>query len=303
MSNRPGSSIFPGFTALSDRVFARGSEQFVDAKPIAEHPRAVVIYGWGDAPPKHVSKFTDGYRQLYPNAKQIAVLSPIYKGFFDNVSQRSDQMLPIIHEIFPKDSSDGFVLFHVLSNSGAINYSATLNAYKELYNRPMPHALTVYDSTPGTPELTWDNLKRWSNAMAIGAAPRLPLPFIVTQTFCGLFFCWIHLFDYLSGGESAPMFSKRIFYDEGWESNQSLRLFLYGKEDIIIPWEHIEQHIADGRESGYPVDGQLFDDSGHVGHMRKHPERYWETIGTTWKKAAESSYTVSMEYHAVRPIL
>lgn len=66
-------------------------------------------------------------------------------------------MLPIIHEVFPKDTkdaSDGSVLFHALSNSGFINYSATLNAYNELYNRPMPHMFTVHDSTPGTSDLT-----------------------------------------------------------------------------------------------------------------------------------------------------
>lgn len=93
----------------------------------------------------------------------------------------------------------------------------------------------------------------------------------------------IHLFDYLAGRESAPIFSHRIFYDERWESKQSLRLFLYGKEDILIPWEHVEQHIADGLELDYPIDSQLFD-SGHVGH----PDKYWKAIGDCWKEAAES---------------
>ncbi|KAF9769310.1 hypothetical protein IL306_013274 [Fusarium sp. DS 682] len=290
MAKTPNTNIFTGFTALSGRIFVRSGEESTGNKPNPGHPRAVIIYGWGDAPPRYVSKFTDGYRQLYPHTKQLAVLSPIYKGFFDHVTQRTQDMLPIIHEIFPndtEDSSDGSVLFHILSNSGAINYSATLNAYKETYNKPMPHTLTVFDSTPSTSDLTWDNLKRWSHAMAIGTAAKLPWPFFVTQVLCGWFFCMIHLFDYLAGRESAPKFSHRIFNDEQWESKQTTRLFLYGKGDVLIPWQHIEGHMAASREAGYVTEGQLFD-SGHVEHMRNDPERYWGAIDESWRKARAS---------------
>ncbi|KAI1024806.1 hypothetical protein LB503_007055 [Fusarium chuoi] len=284
MSKSTSPSRFPGFSPLSDRVFVRPGETPTGTDPNPEHPRTVVIYGWGDAPPRHISKFTDVYRQLYPHAKQVAVLSPIYKGFVDHVAKRTEAMLPVIHEVFPNDTSDGLVLFHAMSNSGTLNYSATLNAYKETYNRPMPHTLTVYDSTPGSPYLTWDNLKRFSHAMAIGLAAKLHLPFIVTQVLCAWFFVLIHVFDYLAGRESAPKFSHRIFTDEQWESKKSTRLFLYGKGDILIPWQHIEGYMAVSREAGYPSEGQVFE-SGHVGHMKKDPEKYWGTIQHSWARA------------------
>ncbi|KAL7764082.1 hypothetical protein ACKLNR_005227 [Fusarium oxysporum f. sp. zingiberi] len=235
---------------------------------------------------------TEGGRQRVRDELQVAVLSPIYKGFIDHVAQRTEAMLPVIHEVFPNNASDGSVLFHVMSNSGTINYSATLNAYKETYNRPMPHALTVYDSTPGTPYLTWDNLKRFSHAMAIGLAAKLPLPFIVTQVLCAWFFCMIHVFDYLAGRESAPKFSHRIFTDEQWESKKSTRLFLYGKGDFLIPWQHIEGYMAVSQEAGYLSEGQLFE-SGHVGHMKKDPEKYWGTIQESWERAVGRYYEAS----------
>ncbi|KAM0342505.1 hypothetical protein ACHAPU_009479 [Fusarium lateritium] len=291
MSQISPKNTFPGFTALSSQVFVRNGERLVDTEPVTGHPHTIVVYGWGDAPPKHVAKFTDAYRALYPHAKQIAVISPIYQGFFDSLAQRTAKMLPVVKEVFPKDmqgAAPGPLLFHCLSNSGVGSYHSTLNAYKELYDRPMPHALTVYDSTPGTSNLTWSNLKRWSNAMAIGPAARLPWPFFITQGFCVLFFGFIHLFDFLAGRESAPWFSHRVFYDEGWESKESMRLFLYGKKDILVPWEHIEGHIAESRRVGYLVDSQLFDDSGHVGHMRKHPDMYWEAIQGSWQKATRT---------------
>ncbi|KAM0208757.1 hypothetical protein ACHAPA_005525 [Fusarium lateritium] len=292
MSKRERESAFPGFKALSNQVFVRRGEELETTKPTAGHPHTVIVYGWGDAPSKHVSKFTDGYQKLYPHARQIAVLSPIYQGFFDSLAQRTRKMLPVINEVFPKDSqgaAPGPILIHCLSNTGIGSYHSTLNAYKELYNKPLPHNLTVYDSTPGTSNLTWPNVKRWSNAMAIGPAAKLPWPFFVTQGFCILFFLFIHLFDFLAGRESSPWFSHRVFYDERWESKDCSRLFLYGKKDILIPWEHIEGHIAESRRIGYVVDSQLFDDSGHVGHMRKHPEMYWEAIRSSWEKAVKAS--------------
>ncbi|KAL3602171.1 hypothetical protein FPOAC2_06471 [Fusarium poae] len=277
---------FPGFTSLSNRVFVREGQDLEGNQPIPRHPHAVVVYGWGDAPPKHVAKFTDGYRKLYPSAKQIAILSPISQGFFDHVSKRTEDMMPVVNELFPNDRADSsdLILLHCLSNSGVVNYSCTLNAYREAHNAPMPHVLTVYDSTPGQTEPTWSNLKRWSNAMAMGPAAKLPWPFVITQSFCLVFFIFIHLFDFVAGRESSPKFCERLFFDEKWESKNSTRLFLYGKEDILIPAEHIEEYIANGRKVGYKTESQIFE-SGHVDHMRKSPEKYWETIDSAWKRA------------------
>ncbi|KAJ4126959.1 hypothetical protein NW768_008580 [Fusarium equiseti] len=278
---------FPGFEALSQRIFVRHAES---SQPIPGHPHAIVVFGWGDAPPKHVSKFTDGYRKLFPNAKQIAVLSPIGQGFFDHVSKRTEDMKPIVNELFPngKDHSNTLILCHVLSNSGAGNYICTLNAYRELYNAPMPHVLAVYDSTPGQSKVTWSNLKRWSNAMAMGPASKLPWPFFITQTLCIGFFIFIHLFDFVVGRESSPKFCHRLFFDDKWMSKDSTRLFMYGKQDILIPAEHIEEHIAEGLRCGYKTESQIFE-SGHVDHMRRDPERYWRTIDEAWKRAVSSS--------------
>jgi hypothetical protein len=278
---------FPGFEALSKRIFVRKAE---NPQAISGHPTAIVVFGWGDAPPKHVSKFTDGYRKLFPNAKQIAVLSPIGQGFFDHVSKRTEDMKPIVNELFAngKDHSHNLIICHVLSNSGAGNYICTLNAYTELYNEPMPHVLAVYDSTPGQSKVTWSNLKRWSNAMAMGPASKLPWPFFVTQTLCIGFFIFIHLFDFVVGRESSPKFCHRLFFDDKWMSKDSTRLFMYGKEDILIPSEHIEEHIAEGLRCGYKTESQIFE-SGHVDHMRRDPERYWRTIDEAWKRAAASS--------------
>ncbi|KAJ3548624.1 hypothetical protein NM208_g918 [Fusarium decemcellulare] len=281
--------VFPGFTPLSDRIFVRKGEETKGPKP-PSHPRVIVIYGWGDSLPKHILKYAEGFQKLYPHAKQLVVLAPIFQAFLDDISRRSKQMEPIIHEIFPEgseDAADGSVLFQVMSNTGGVNYAATLNAYRELYGRPMPHVLTVYDSTPGSPVFDWTNLKIWSYAMALGTAAWFPWPFIVTRVLWGMFLCTTHSIDFIMGRETAPKFSKRVFYDKEYETKQASRIFLYSKEDILIPWYQLEQNIADTRAAGYQCDGIMFEGSGHVGHMRMHPEQYWKAIENAWNSAVD----------------
>ncbi|PKS05096.1 hypothetical protein jhhlp_008463 [Lomentospora prolificans] len=282
---------FPGFTAVSDQIYVRPGDELGE-KDVNHGPRIIILYGWGDGIPKHVSKYTDGFRKLFPHAKQIVVLSPIFRAMRLDVDQRTKNMIPVIKEAFPEgavDESENSILFHVMSNTGGINYSATLNAYKEMYGRPLPHRLAVYDSTPGSVVFTWENLKRWSYAMALGTAAWFPWPFGVTQGIWGAFLCANRFVDNMSGRESPPIFSVRILQQEEFKVKSASSLYLYSKEDDLILWKDIEEHMAKSREAGYPGEGVLFEGSGHVGHMRKHPEQYWEAIRVAWEKAIGGS--------------
>jgi len=287
---------FPGFTAISDQIYVRQGEELSekDGATPPQGPRVIILYGWGDGIPKHVSKYTDGFRRLFPHAKQIVILSPIFRAMRLDVDQRTKNMIPVIEEAFPDGAgalgeSEDAVLFHVMSNTGGINYSATLNAYKEKYGRPLPHRLAVYDSTPGSVVFTWENLKRWSYAMALGTAGWFPWPFGVTQGIWGAFLCANRFFDGMSGRESPPVFSVRILKEEEFKVKSSQSLFLYSKEDDLIFWKDIEEHMAKAREAGYHGEGVMFEGSGHVGHMRKHPEQYWDSIRAAWEKTNDGA--------------
>ncbi|KAK7423086.1 hypothetical protein QQZ08_009253 [Neonectria magnoliae] len=242
---------FPGFAAVSDQVFVRDGED-LNGKPLPpKQPRVVIIYAWGDAIPKHLAKYADGFRELFPHAKQIAVLSPIFQTMRLNLDQRTEKMLPVVKAAFPPASQDSTdpdedsVLVHVMSNTGGINYAATLNAYKQYLNRPLPHRLSILDSTPGSVVLTRENLQRWSYAMALGTAGWFPWPFIVTQCIWGVFLCANRFIEHIIGRESAPLFSVRAMVNEELKQKTVKTLFLYSKEDQLISWSDIETNIAD----------------------------------------------------------
>ncbi|KAJ0413492.1 hypothetical protein BJY00DRAFT_296811 [Aspergillus carlsbadensis] len=284
------SGYFPGFRAVSDQIFVRDANSASELATTSntDNVKILIIFAWGDAQPKHVTKYADGFRALYPGAKQIAVLSPIYKAIWRTMGQRIEAMKPILDEVFPSPSDekgqhDGSgILIHVMSNTGGIAYAATLHAYRNQYGRPLPHQLAVLDSTPGSTDLTFDNMKRFALAMALGTAKWFPWPFFVTRGLWAVFLYVLNLIEKVLGRTSAGAESVRTVEAPELASTATRRLYLYGKEDHIILWTDIEKHVAKVRERGWKSDCQLFEGSGHVDHMRKSPVVYWKAIRDAW---------------------
>ncbi|KAH6889784.1 hypothetical protein B0T10DRAFT_486819 [Thelonectria olida] len=282
----PKAPLIPGFVSLSDQVLVR--EDPDDSKRPSGHPHAILIFGWGDCQPKHVAKYADGYNQLFPHSKQVVVLAPISKAFFSDLQKRTDSMRPVlkfVDSLQTADGSDPLILAHAMSNTGGTNYAATLNGFREKHNKPMPHRLLALDSTPGSPYMTWENLKRWSWAMTVGTAAYFPWPSFVTQSIWGATLLLNLAVEKALGREAASVFSIKAIDDTTYETKEARRLYLYSKEDDLIPYQDIEAYCAEATEKGWATDAELFEGTGHVGHMRAFPEKYWTAIEESWRRA------------------
>ena len=55
-------------------------------------------------------------------------------------------------------------------------------------------------------------------------------------------------------------------------------LFLYSQRDGQIPWRYISKVADMQRKQGRKVTTHMFTSSGHVAHLKTHPEEYKETI-------------------------
>jgi hypothetical protein len=248
------------------------------------------VYSWGDGLPKHVVKYCDGYRALYPRAKIIAILSPIGKAVFSGLEARAKAFVPIIYNLFPSTelpANPPSILAHAMSNTGAVNFYATVYAFTQLHGKPFPHKLIVMDSTPGSTDFNLDNLGRWSRAMALGTAGYFPWPFSVTQGIWAASISASSAVGYLVGSESAGGWSAKAALDLTYEPRRARKLYMYSKEDDLIGWEDIEDHASKAREAGWKTDVEVFQGTGHVGHMRKHPEQYWGCISQSWERAVQ----------------
>ncbi|KAJ4286866.1 hypothetical protein N0V88_007879 [Collariella sp. IMI 366227] len=290
-------SAMLGFKKLSNQVYLR------DGEPGAQdpsHPSTVIIYGWGDARPKHVAKYVDGFQQLFPHARIVLIFSPILKALYQTLDSRSQTMIPVIDAIYPgllenpndpsaKDkTTKERVLLHVMSNTGGMNCAATMNAYTQRTGGQLfPHDMMVCDSTPGSTHFL-PNVGPWSRALALGPSRFLPWPFVVTRALAAIFLACLHGFGWVLGATSAAEFSTGAVNDTRYSDNGAKRLYLYSKEDDIIHWEDIEQHAADARGKGWDVSAEMFEGTSHVGHMRAHPEQYWAVIAAAWNEATSS---------------
>ncbi|KAI5863658.1 DUF829-domain-containing protein [Durotheca rogersii] len=283
-------SALPGFTPISDRIFLRDGAPGPVAEPpsdsAADHPTTIIIFGWGDGLPKHVSKYADGYHKLYPKARVLMVISSIFAAIYDSLEQRTKSMIPIIDTVFPVAADDARerVLLHTMSNTGGIYAAAALNAFKQRHgeDKALPHFLSVSDSTPGGLEFSTE-VGRWSRAMALGTAKWFPWPFAVTQGLWWAFLHTVNLIETAVGREPSGKYSCRVFLENSMATPRAPRLYMYSKADDLIGWEDVEAHAAVAQSRGYTTVLERFDNSPHVGHMRMHPERYWNAIERCWK--------------------
>ncbi|KAM7200376.1 Eukaryotic protein of unknown function (DUF829) domain containing protein [Naviculisporaceae sp. PSN 640] len=292
----------PGFTSLSPQVLVQDADpSTLPATP--KDPTTIILYSWGDALPKHVSKYVEGYRALFPAAKIVLIFSPILRALYTTLAQRAKTMIPVIEAVFGQGSTTTLVprlslaresspaakrvLVQVMSNTGGINFASTLHAYRQLVGPdapPFPVDMMVCDSTPGS-TVFMTNIGPWSKALALGAASYLPWPFVVTRALAVVFLAAVNSMAILMRETSAAVFSVAAVNDPHLLDIKARRLYLYSKEDDIIHWEDIEKHAADAREKGYQVaEGEMFEGTGHVGHLRAHPEQYWKAIQRVWEE-------------------
>lgn len=288
MANRKIAKI-PNFTPTNEQIYVRDPSTDVPNSP--DDPDMILIFGWGDGLPKHVAKYAEGFSTLYPAARQIIILGPISKFFFASLARRVTDMGPVVEAlkdlVNPVASKRSKIMIQAMSNSGGSNYASMLQAYRDKYATPLPHQLVIFDSTPGNPEWSWGRMLQWSRAMSMGMANYFPWPEFITRGFMSLTIMAVYIIGWLSRQEPAGKFAARVMDDPSYLSTETKKLYLYSKEDDMISYKDIEMYEAHARTKGYETQSVLFEGSPHVGHMRQHPEQYWNAIKNAWLKALQ----------------
>ncbi|KAK1453046.1 PaxU [Colletotrichum melonis] len=281
------------FTKLSDQVYLfPAPERSLGGKTDEQHgPDLILVYGWGDGRLKHVAKFADGFRVLFPRSEIIVVLAPMFKALLSSQKQRISCVQPIVHAALRLNSeghppaNDPSILVHVLSNTGCLYFTATLEAYKNAFGHVMPHSLLVMDSAPGSVDHDINNIGKLANAMAIDAVAKVPLPLQVTKVMCIMTLYFVRAIELAHSRENLLLVSIKMANDEAFETKLAQRLYIYSKEDRLTAWEAVEKHANEAKALGYRVNSSLCEGSGHVGHMRKWPGKYWTMIRKGWQDA------------------
>ncbi|KAH8892854.1 DUF829-domain-containing protein [Thozetella sp. PMI_491] len=308
-------SIFPGFTAVSDRVHilepaSTGTSQDDCKSPAA--PRTIILCTWGDGSRKHIAKYIDGYRTLYPASRLILVQSTMFESMFHTVDKHTRSMLPFLDAVFTPTGADKGVddehprtLVHIMSNSGGLSFVSSIMAYQNLTSygqkKPFPHTLLVCDSTPGGLSFM-QVVSRASRAMAIATASWSPLPVNAMHGFWAIvMFITLSVSRLVFGGKEIGWKYEEGIRDPNLTSPNTTRLYLYSQADELVDWKEVEKNIAIVKGKGYNCLAERFEKSPHVGHAHFYPERYWGAIADAWESAiAKEEGFVETESHRSR---
>lgn len=145
---------FPAFTPISARVSFRTACEKFKPTPTTQ-PTKILIFGWGDGIPKHVSKYAHCYNGLFPSARIMVVLSRTCQASSQCLQSRVKSMIPVIDLVFPtpegSGKEEGQVLLHpcrILAVSFLVLQWSVAYQKRRSIDRRFPHKLLVFDSAP-----------------------------------------------------------------------------------------------------------------------------------------------------------
>ncbi|KFY25610.1 hypothetical protein V493_04553 [Pseudogymnoascus sp. VKM F-4281 (FW-2241)] len=281
----PASTVpvaFEGFRRLGLNSYLyeapKSGDQFRD-QVSPPHPDVILFMSWLDAQPKHIAKYTEYYKTLFPNAGIILVTSSTKETIMRSKSNDTRFFSPVAAAIQALPSNTR-ILLHSFSNGGLSNTALITKEYNRRTSGPLPIQAQIFDSSPGYPRF-------WADIQAMRAG--MPKNFIIRNLATALV-------------AAAYVLMKGIWWMKGMEhpiktycammNRQDLfpkkvpRAYIYSREDSMVQWRDVENHMANAKGLGYDVRGELFEGSQHVSHMPKDSKRYWGIVQSVWKSSS-----------------
>ncbi|PHH53037.1 hypothetical protein CFIMG_005336RA [Ceratocystis fimbriata CBS 114723] len=259
-----------------------------------DHPEVIILFTWMGVHTRHVTKYTDSYRALFPASHLLVVsASPVQvmcaAAAVGGLRQANMALEELYHrpegvqkspgsqggQVIRGDSEgkgDGIlgarVLVHIFSNGGAVQYTRLL----DLAGPQFPAHVAVLDLCPGYFHFQ-------SSATALRqVSPGWAVPLVYLY----LAFSWLRDQLFGSGGSPGEASAVRMNTEDVREI-APCRVYLYGKMDEIVSWRDIEDHAAKSVTWGFKVRLERFEMGRHVQNARDDPERYWNAVKTVWE--------------------
>lgn len=70
-----------------------------------------------------------------------------------------------------------------------------------------------------------------------------------------------------------------------WVNKETPRMYVYSKKDALISAPQIKTHVEEAKRRGLNVKVEVYEDTNHVEHGRKYPERYFGAVKDLWNVA------------------
>lgn len=166
---------------------------------------------------------------------------------------------------------DSLVYGVAYSNGGLQSLIQLALAYRTKTGQALQLKSNVLDSAPGSPEITVAH-----RAMMLSF--NLPsLAYYPASILLWLYLAltWIYM---LVSGAMNPIDAVRDRINDTTLFKPGKRVYIYSKEDQMVPWTWVEANASLAGRRGWAVEKEMFKGSKHVAHAMLDKERYWDII-------------------------
>lgn len=227
---------------------------------------------------KHITKYTEQYRRLHPDADILVLESTVGDLVYRSTHTQQQQLLPA-REILLSHISDSTkhteqrqIILHAFSNGGAQS-AVQLVAGLPPAARLRAFSAIVLDSCPGTA-----TYRRTVHAMSL-SMPKSLLWKVLGPPILHFVLCLIFFSLFITGAEDVITRIRRQLNDQTLFDPEVPRLYIYSRADQLVPYQDVKDHVQDAKQNGYSNTHELvFEASGHCAHAMTHKDRYWEAV-------------------------
>ena len=273
-------SQIPAFVKLSDNASLYWAPQangdISKSSGTQDEPCLIVICSWMGAAPKHIAKYTDEYRRLYPCADILMIEASVQSMFFRTDLTAALEVLA--SHVKTTDTSQP-VLLHMFSNGGANNAINLASQLQERHGKVPFHAV-VLDSCPGRGEV-----ESGTRAMAF-SLPKMPVVRTVGWYALYAITAFYVLVMTTLGVEDVISRLRRVLIDPEVFGKHMPRLYLYSQKDALVDFHHVHEHVEAASQAGYvDVREEVFDTAPHCALINEDADRYWDAVKACFDKA------------------
>jgi len=255
-------------------------------KGMVRTPVSVILFGFAGSPIHQLEKISNIYTELgYRTLYCILPMKFTFSYDMENILACAEEVVSTA-----KEEKMTEIVCHSLSNNGGVLYQHfTQMAVKD---PALQIKGAVFDSSPGP--LGIQNIQKYITVpginqfrpsrqtrlffpfhhFGVNMANRVPLAQTITEMVDQLRFLktnWKKVKD-------VPWIGA---YMTQYEREEWPLLFIYSKNDKLLPWQYVEEVIRVQSGTGRTVLSKLFEKSGpagHVAHLKYHPIEYRESV-------------------------
>lgn len=249
-------------------------------KPSLDTPSLIILFSWTGAHGRHVSKYTAAYQTLFPTARILVITTSAKDLCFRSSARKQARLRPAVERILSYDGN-GSILVHAFSEGGSNKAAEFAEAYYKITGTRLPCTAVCLDSTPGHPRYL-----RLCNALAKSLPPNIVFKSIglfLVSILLGII--WIFYCCFVGYSNNTISQTRGRILDSRYWDLAAPRCYLYSRGDELISWQDVREHMVSSLALGIPVMDVCFERSAHCRHGAEYPERYWDSVVLTWRRA------------------